>query len=180
MIPFLSVRCLIVWHLWIQEVRTDTACSSAIARLFSARCSAPTFAAFAGPRGSRRQISPNVAGWGGRISTKSSTAKRTRRLSISVALRRHSTWTPSTCSRPNLRWAAAVMLAWRSFAASRTLCLLGVGILIAVDGDCRGFDCEMAVPPIVFLGNRALFQLPSLLLGLYSCGLTDGALVRFA
>lgn len=71
-------------------------------------------------------------------------------------------------------------LAWRRFAASRTLCPLGVGIPIAVDGDCRGFDCEMAMPPIVFLGNRALFQLPSLLLGLYSCGLTDGALVRFA
>lgn len=180
MISFLSVRGLIVWHLWIQEARTDTVCSSEIARLFSARCSAPTFAAFAGPRGSRRQISPNVAGWGGRISTKSSTAKRTRRLSISVALRRHSTWTPSTCSRSNLRWAAEVMLAWRRFAASRTLCPLGVGIPIAVDGDCRGFDCEMVVPPIVFLGNRALFQLPSLLLGLYSCGLTDGALVRFA
>ena len=64
-----------------------------------------------------------------------------------------------------------VMLAWRSFAASRTLCPLGVGEPIAVDGDCRGFDCEMAVPPIVFLGNRALFQLPSLLLGLYSCGI---------
>lgn len=180
MIPFLSVRGLIVWHLWIQEVRTDTACSSAIARLFSVRCSAPMFAAFAGPRGLRRQISPNVAGWGALTSTKSSTAKRTRRLSISVDLRRRSTWTPSTCSRPNLRRAAEVMLAWRRFAASRTLCPLGVGIPIAVDGDCRGFDCEMAMPPIVFLGNRALFQLPSLLLGLYSCGLTDGALVRFA
>ena len=81
---------------------------------------------------------------------------------------------------PQSPLGSAVMLAWRRFAASRTLCPLGVGEPIAVDGDCRGFDCEMVVPPIVFLGNRALFQLPSLLLGLYSCGLTDGALVRFA
>lgn len=180
MIPFLSVLGLIVWHLWKREVRTDTACSSAIARLFSVRCSAPTFVVYAKSRRFRRSSSPGAVGWGGRISTKSSTAKRTRRLSISVALRRHSTWTPSTCSRPNLRWAAAVMLTWHRFAASRTPCPLGVGIPIAVDGDCRGFDCEMTMPPIVFLGNRALFQLPSLLLGLYSCGLTDGALVRFA
>ena len=171
MIPFLSVRGLIVWHLWIQEVRTDTACSSAIARLFSAQCSAPTFAACAKSRRFRRSSSPGAVGWGALTSTKSSTAKRIRRLSISVDLRRRSTWTPSTCSRPNLRWAAAVMLAWRRFAASRTLCPLGVGIPIAVDVDCRGFDCEMAMPPIVFLGNRALFQLPSLLLGLYSCGI---------
>ena len=180
MILFLSVRGLIVWHLWIQEVRTDTACSSAIARLFLS-------AVFGANVRRLRKISKvskvefaRRCGVGRPYLDKVEHGKANPTLEYLGRFAGRSTWTPSTCSRPNLRWAAAVMLAWRRFAASRTLCPLGVGIPIAVDGDCRGFDCEMAMPPIVFLGNRALFQLPSLLLGLYSCGLTDGALVRFA